>query len=59
MAHYHDIMNTRLTMDRAGRIVIPKSVREELRLELGDELEIESAEGHNSPPIARRCTTPQ
>jgi AbrB family looped-hinge helix DNA binding protein len=32
-----------LTIDRAGRIVIPKSVREELRLEPGDSLEMESA----------------
>jgi AbrB family looped-hinge helix DNA binding protein len=36
-------MNTRLTMDKAGRIVIPKSLRDELRLEPGDDLEMESA----------------
>jgi AbrB family looped-hinge helix DNA binding protein len=36
-------MNTRLTLDRAGRIVIPKPLREELRLEPGDALEMESA----------------
>ena len=34
---------TRLTMDKAGRIVIPKPVREELQLEPGDSLEMESA----------------
>ncbi|MDP9121484.1 MAG: AbrB/MazE/SpoVT family DNA-binding domain-containing protein [Acidobacteriota bacterium] len=34
---------TRLTIDKAGRIVIPKPVREELRLEPGDSLELESA----------------
>ena len=33
---------TRLTVDRAGRIVIPKPLRDELRLEPGDELELES-----------------
>ena len=36
-------MNTRLIIDEAGRIVIPKPLREELHLEPGDALEIESA----------------
>ena len=36
-------MHTRLTIDKAGRIVIPKPLREELRLEPGDDLELESA----------------
>ena len=36
-------MNTRLTIDNAGRVVIPKPVREELHLEPGDSLEMESA----------------
>jgi AbrB family looped-hinge helix DNA binding protein len=36
-------MNTRLTLDKAGRIVIPKPLREELHLEPGDALEMESA----------------
>ena len=36
-------MNTRLTIDKAGRVVIPKSLREELHLEPGDALEMESA----------------
>jgi AbrB family looped-hinge helix DNA binding protein len=36
-------MNTRLTLDKAGRIVIPKPLREELHLEPGDSLEMESA----------------
>ena len=35
-------MNTRLTIDRAGRVVIPKPLREELHLEPGDSLEMES-----------------
>lgn len=35
-------MNTRLTIDKAGRVVIPKSVREELHLEAGDSLDMES-----------------
>lgn len=35
-------METRLVMDKAGRVVIPKSVRKEWHLEPGDELELES-----------------
>jgi AbrB family looped-hinge helix DNA binding protein len=35
-------MNTRLILDKAGRVVIPKSLREELHLEPGDSLEMES-----------------
>jgi AbrB family looped-hinge helix DNA binding protein len=36
-------MNARLIIDKAGRVVIPKPLREELHLEAGDALEIESA----------------
>jgi AbrB family looped-hinge helix DNA binding protein len=36
-------MNIRLIMDKAGRVVIPKPLREELHLEPGDALEMESA----------------
>lgn len=36
-------MNTRLTIDKAGRLVIPKPLREELHLVPGDSLEMESA----------------
>ena len=35
-------MNIQLTMDKAGRVVIPKPLREELHLEPGDSLEIEN-----------------
>ena len=35
-------MNTRLVIDKAGRVVIPKPLREELHLEPGDSLEMES-----------------
>jgi AbrB family looped-hinge helix DNA binding protein len=37
------MMNTRLTIDKAGRVVIPKPLRERLHLEPGDSLEMESA----------------
>jgi AbrB family looped-hinge helix DNA binding protein len=36
-------MNTRLIIDEAGRVAIPKLLREELHLEPGDALEMESA----------------
>ena len=36
-------MTIRLTIDKAGRVVIPKPLREELHLEAGDTLEMESA----------------
>lgn len=35
-------MATHLTIDKAGRVVIPKSLREELQLEPGDSLEMET-----------------
>ncbi|MBV9084114.1 MAG: AbrB/MazE/SpoVT family DNA-binding domain-containing protein [Acidobacteriaceae bacterium] len=36
-------MGIRLVLDKAGRIVIPKPLREELRLEPGDSLDMEHA----------------
>jgi AbrB family looped-hinge helix DNA binding protein len=36
-------VHVRLTIDKAGRIVIPKPLREALHLEPGDDLELESA----------------
>jgi AbrB family looped-hinge helix DNA binding protein len=35
-------MNTRLIIDKAGRVVIPKPLRKQLQLEPGDALELES-----------------
>jgi AbrB family looped-hinge helix DNA binding protein len=35
-------MTTKLTIDKAGRIVLPKPVRDKLQLAAGDQLELES-----------------
>ncbi|HEY7388985.1 MAG TPA: AbrB/MazE/SpoVT family DNA-binding domain-containing protein, partial [Bryobacteraceae bacterium] len=35
-------MNGKITIDGAGRIIIPKPIREELQLKPGDALELES-----------------
>jgi len=37
-------MNATLTVDKAGRVVLPKPVRDELQLSAGDTLEIETIE---------------
>jgi AbrB family looped-hinge helix DNA binding protein len=34
-------MNATITVDKAGRIVLPKPVRDELQLQAGDSLELE------------------
>jgi len=39
-------MNTTLSIDRAGRLVLPKPVREQLQLEPGEPLELESFDDH-------------
>lgn len=37
-------MTSLLTVDKAGRVVLPKPVRDELQLHAGDSLELESSE---------------
>lgn len=39
-------MNAKLSMDRAGRVVLPKPIRDRLQLEPGQALEIESFDDH-------------
>jgi len=38
-------MNTTLTLDKAGRVIIPKTLRDEMHLEAGDTLELEAEDG--------------
>ena len=38
------IMNATITLDKAGRIVLPKAVREEFQLGPGDSLELEASD---------------
>jgi AbrB family looped-hinge helix DNA binding protein len=37
-------MTTTLTLDKAGRVVLPKPVRDEMQLRPGDALELENSE---------------
>jgi AbrB family looped-hinge helix DNA binding protein len=43
MARYSAIMAHRTTIDRAGRVVIPKPVRDALRLAPGDAVDIDTS----------------
>jgi AbrB family looped-hinge helix DNA binding protein len=38
-------MVTTTTLDKAGRLVLPKTLRDELQLKPGDSLELESGDG--------------
>lgn len=51
------IMTRMVTVDKAGRIVLPKPLRDELRLEPGDTLELDSA-GDTVSLRPVRSTTP-
>jgi AbrB family looped-hinge helix DNA binding protein len=42
--HFLAAMTTKITIDKAGRIVIPKPLRERLRLGAGDTLALQSEE---------------
>jgi AbrB family looped-hinge helix DNA binding protein len=42
MPLYNGNMTVKLTLDRTGRIVLPKPLRQELQLEAGDTLEAET-----------------
>ena len=40
--HIDPVMTTKITLDRAGRVLIPKTLRRELHLGAGDALQLES-----------------
>jgi AbrB family looped-hinge helix DNA binding protein len=48
-------MNATISIDRAGRVVLPKPIRERLQLAPGESLEIEAFEDH----IVLRPARPQ
>jgi AbrB family looped-hinge helix DNA binding protein len=50
-------MNTTVMIDKAGRVVIPKALRKELRLEPGDSLEL-GFEGEQMTLRPLRSTSP-
>jgi AbrB family looped-hinge helix DNA binding protein len=41
-SHFGFHMTTKLTLDQAGRVLIPKALRQELRLGPGDALQLDS-----------------
>ncbi|MGH7812500.1 MAG: AbrB/MazE/SpoVT family DNA-binding domain-containing protein [Candidatus Binataceae bacterium] len=49
-------MNATVTLDKAGRVVIPKPMRDEMRLGPGDALELE-AEGDRMTLRPGRCAS--
>jgi AbrB family looped-hinge helix DNA binding protein len=50
-------MNSKVTLDRAGRLVLPKAVRDELRLSPGDSLDY-TVKGDEVTLRPRRGATP-
>jgi len=51
------IMSARVTIDKAGRVVLPKTLRDELHLSPGDILDL-SVEGEQVTLRPRRITPP-
>ena len=50
-------MNNKVTLDRAGRVVLPKSLRDELHLFPGDTLDL-TVQGEEVTLRPRRSSTP-
>jgi AbrB family looped-hinge helix DNA binding protein len=50
-------MGSKVTLDQAGRVVLPKSLRDELRLSPGDTLDV-TVEGDEVTLRPRRSSTP-
>ena len=51
------IINSKVTLDQAGRIVLPKSLRDELQLSPGDTLDL-TIQGEEVTLRPRRSSTP-
>jgi AbrB family looped-hinge helix DNA binding protein len=50
-------MSTKLTLDKAGRVVLPKSLRDQMQLGPGDTLQVESeGERITLRPVRPRAT---
>jgi AbrB family looped-hinge helix DNA binding protein len=50
-------MNSKVTLDRAGRVVIPKNLRDELHLSPGDTLDV-TVQGDEVKLRPRRSSSP-
>jgi len=54
---HHTIVTTKITLDKAGRVVIPKPLREQMHLAPGDTLQLESeGERITLRPVRPRAT---
>ena len=54
---YNGTMNNKVTLDRAGRVVLPKSLRDELHVSPGDTLDL-SVQGDEVTLRPRRSSSP-
>jgi AbrB family looped-hinge helix DNA binding protein len=54
---YDGMMSPKVTLDRAGRVVLPKALRDEMRLSPGDTLDI-TVKGDEVTLRPRRGATP-
>ena len=54
---YNGIMNSKVTLDQAGRVVLPKTLRDELHLSPGDTLDI-TVQGDEVTLRPRRSPSP-
>ena len=57
LPRYHGIMNSKVTLDRAGRVVLPKNLRDELHLSPGDTLDV-TVQGDEVKLRPRRSSSP-
>ena len=54
---YNGAVNSKVTLDQAGRVVLPKKLRDELHLSPGDILDL-SVQGEAVTLRPRRCASP-